>query len=682
MFSAYINANVEQHLKKGAAVVEGVPGLRRSPCSLKEDPRALELARDLYDKVKSDLAMILKRRGKDRTFVDERTRALIPFNQEFRQYTDADYMTVLGLQDGDGRVPFGPKEKDVATYTTAKGKPVAPLPAHLQGKHLTLFGTPDTPEMCLDALNCYHERLPEEPAIVTKLVAASKISPFWGADTEDSKTPLHEGLISAAQNIKASFDGSLRVGAKGIAADHVAQPIRRLPGIALPCMFLFVDRTGGTSFTDSPLEPIPLHIYDLALHLAANSSNPKALTFYIPKLETEEEARYWRLLLEAAENLMAANESTFHYSKGSIRVIVVLENARAIFRANEIMDELYPYFAGASLGWHDFLASAARWFKEDPQYQLPVKADPEIVVKAIKASHELLVNVVGPRGGLKIGGMYGVLPVTEGFTSPSFQVTLRGFFRDLILQLRRGLDGVWVAHPNFVRIGLALFHAWEVYAQGQKSSMHELIRGCLLSADDQRFVETILEGPDVPSVPFDSPLYSRFLIAADKPTSSYIRNNDPEEVRYNVFQTLQYLADWLRGNGCVSLPAIINNVPVRVLDDLATTERSRWEVWIEIRHGRFQAEALVQILFEEMLFIRKDFSNEKKIVQVKYNAETSKWYAVAMQLLLRFMTDDVPVEFVTESLLLFTLPEVRASDDPWTAAANIDPSLNRIVGRV
>ena len=63
------------------------------------------------------------------------------------------------------------------------------------------------------------------------------------------------------------------------------------------------------------------------------------------------------------------------------------------------MDALYPYFAGASLGWHDFLGSTARLFKEDPHYRIPVKADPDIVIKYIQASHRLVADVVGSRGG-------------------------------------------------------------------------------------------------------------------------------------------------------------------------------------------------------------------------------------------------------------------------------------------
>jgi hypothetical protein len=110
------------------------------------------------------------------------------------------------------------------------------------------------------------------------------------------------------------------------------------------------------------------------------------------------------------------------FNIGTIRLMIVLENPRAILRTHEIMDALHPYFVGASLGWHDYLASTARIFKEDGNYRIPVKADPNIVIKYIKASHSLLADVVGSRGGIKVGGMYGILPQNQEISSPSFQV--------------------------------------------------------------------------------------------------------------------------------------------------------------------------------------------------------------------------------------------------------------------
>ena len=106
-----------------------------------------------------------------------------------------------------------------------------------------------------------------------------------------------------------------------------------------------------------------------------------------------------------------------------------------------------------------------------------------------------------------------------------------------------------------------------------------------------------------------------------------IANHDPREVRYNIFQALQYLADWLSGNGCVALPAVLQNqsgedVFVRIMDDLATTERSRWELWAEIFHGRVSRDDFESILAQEVDFIRHDRSTPTKRVQVRWDDTT------------------------------------------------------------
>ena len=147
---------------------------------------------------------------------------------------------------------------------------------------------------------------------------------------------------------------------------------------------------------------------------------------------------------------------------------------------------------------------------------------------------------------------------------------------------------------------------------------------------------------------------------------------DPEEIRYNVFQSLQYITDWLSGNGCVALPAFVSGSSVRVMDDLATAERSRWEVWHELYHSRFELNDFLKIAFEEFNFIRKDLSNEKKIVQVKWNANNEKWYPVALRLMIKLMTDREPVEFATQLLLPFTLDKIQKSEKPWETIQEID----------
>lgn len=631
-----------------------------------ETPAALQFLTEIYSALENDLNQVLRRRVADRKFIDERVRACSEFNTSLnREITDQDYKTILGLEDGHGRVVIGPLNSN---YCKSGGKPIAPIPEFLKGPHVTLFGPPDSAKMAINAMNAYHRKLKNEPAVVEALLKTNKSNPKWGADDEDSKTPLRADLVDAAVNLTACFDGEIKLEESGkkyeLAKDHLSLPIKRFPGLALPCTFLFFNEN-----------PIPLHLYDFALHLFRNWENPEALVFYVPKLENEEEAKYIHKMISVSEDLIKKQHPS--YVLGSVRLMIVLENPRAILRTHEIIDALHPYFVGASLGWHDYLASTARLFKEDCHYRIPVKADPDIVIKYIKASHLLLADFVGSRGGIKVGGMYGILPLDTDMSSPSFQITLKGFVKDVIIQMKRDLTGFWVAHPDFVRLGIALVEGWRIHKAGDSKPLLTLVKEILHEKYHKEITDYILL-EDIAGLDKNDPNYVRALIVADIKESDFIANNDPEEIRYNVFQSLQYLTDWLSGNGCVALPAIVNGVAVRVMDDLATAERSRWEVWHEIRHGRFNIQDFLKIAHEEMNFIRGDLSDDKKIVQVKWNEKTEKWYPIAFRLMLQLMTDPNPVEFATELLMPFTVEKIRNSSDPWRALLEIEKGKYRL----
>ena len=259
---------------------------------------------------------------------------------------------------------------------------------------------------------------------------------------------------------------------------------------------------------------------------------------------------------------------------------------------------------------HAFLRLASRTGNRDifilaANYlqQLDWKADPDIVIRNIRESHAILVEALSEIGGLKIGGMYGIL--YQSGNAASFTASMIGYIRDVVTQLKRGLDGFWVAHPDFVRVGIALTEAWrQQQARPESTVLHDLIRALVPSERELPELLAFVDGPDIAGLDADDPDYLRAVLAAEVGLSTVIANDDPEEVRYNVFQALQYLADWLRGNGCVALPAKLKlgqkPVFVRVMDDLATTERSRWEVWAEIAHGRVSLQLFEQILAEEV----------------------------------------------------------------------------------
>jgi malate synthase len=354
-----------------------------------------------------------------------------------------------------------------------------------------------------------------------------------------------------------------------------------------------------------------------------------------------------------------------------------VENPRAIFRIREMARALGPHFLGGSLGWHDYLASAARLFQHDPTYRIPVKADPNIVVRHIKASHVRLAQEMKSIGGLAIGGMYGVLPLSGD--PRSAMVSMAGFIRDVFTQMRRGLDGFWVAHPDFVRTGLALVEACRRFsADPADAALPRLVTALVPELSERQRLLDFIQAEDVPGLSEDDPDFGRSLLAANIQTSEVIANDDPEEVRYNVFQALQYLAAWLSGVGCVALPAALGtasgeSVFVRVMDDLATTERSRWELWAEVHHGRVSVELFEQILAEEVAFIRAGEVTGMRRVQVRWEGEAARWYPIAIRLLRQLVRQNPPVEWVTQLLLPFTYEPVRDAADPWTAAKTLCP---------
>lgn len=670
-YLAYLPSPLLSALRTSHVDVPAVPGLTVQADLLErfgalQGPEALQLLVDVYLDVKDELAARLQQRVTDRAAIDAWTLEAREANVG-KNYRDADYHTIVGRADASGRVLVGPSGKDV---------PVTPvtIPDHIAGTAVTLFGPPDNAKMCINAMNALHRVRPDEPSIIAELVADSGKVPRWGADSEDSKTPFVADLLQATANLAGCYARDLELtDARGkhyaLAEDGLSVPIKRVPGIALPA---------GTHQLDG--NPLPLHLVDLVLHMWLNRDRPEALVFYVPKLENEEEASYFKGLVESAERRIRERHASFEL--GNTRLFIVFETPRAIFRIAEMAEALHPFFAGGSLGWHDFLAATARLFRHDEHYRIPVKADPNIVIHHIKESHVRLAATLAPRGAISIGGMYGTL--FEDGNPASFQVSMVGYIRDVVTQMRRGLDGFWVAHPDFVRVGIALVEAWRRHATDPADgALDELVAGLVPDSVALAGLRAFIAGDDVHGLASDDPLYPRALLAADVVTSDVIANDDPEEVRYNVFQALQYLAAWLGGTGCVALPATLRDdsakkVFVRVMDDLATTERSRWELWAEVAHGRVSEAMFGSILAEEVAFIRGGVETGTKRVQVPWSGEFAKWYPIAVHLLEELVLSDEPAEAVTELMLPFTFDVVRSAEDPWAAAKALCPGRFRV----
>ncbi|CAD7956273.1 unnamed protein product [Amoebophrya sp. A120] len=132
---------------------------------------------------------------------------------------------------------------------------------------------------------------------------------------------------------------------------------------------------------------------------------------------------------------------------------------------------------------------------------------------------------------------------------------------------------------------------------------------------------------------------------------------------------------WLQRDCCSPLPAEqmlpsasvgdSTKVPVFVLDDLATLERSRWQLWHDLVYGVFGEDKFLKIVMEERGKIEEDAGGKEKTDEMTTKKKTTgistavacKNIAdLAVRILLQLVLDrSNPVEFVTELLVPATL---------------------------
>jgi len=118
----------------------------------------------------------------------------------------------------------------------------------------------------------------------------------------------------------------------------------------------------------------------------------------------------------------------------------------------------------------------------------------------------------------------------------------------------QGFDGTWVAHPDLVPIALPEF-----------PREHQLD---VLRDDVQPDAAALLDVRSTPGSVTDAGL------------------------RQNVSVGIQYIASWLNGVGAA---AIFN-----LMEDAATAEISRSQVWQWVRHGRFTEDDVRRVIGDEM----------------------------------------------------------------------------------
>ncbi len=378
------------------------------------------------------------------------------------------------------------------------------------------------------------------------------------ADFEDANTPtwenMVEGQINLVDAIRRTISFANPDGRTYQLDERTATLLVRPRGWHLPEKHVLVDGS-----------PISGALFDFGLYFFHNArqllERGSAPYFYLPKLESHREARLWNDVFQLAQDAL-------NIPRGTIKATVLLEIVTSAYEMDEILYELRDHSAGLNAGRWDYIFSIIKKFHSRPDFILPDRVQVAMTVPFMRAYTELLVKTCHRRGAFAMGGMAAFIPSRR---DPQVnEVALPRVRDDKQRESRDGFDGTWVAHPDLVPV------AREVFAEFMGDRANQI--------DRQR-----------PEVSVDSQQLLDLRVPGGQVTEAGLRSN--------ISIGIQYIESWLRGTGAA---AIFN-----LMEDAATAEISRSQVWQQIHHGatlsngqRVTRELVEQFEEEELEKIR------------------------------------------------------------------------------
>ena len=360
------------------------------------------------------------------------------------------------------------------------------------------------------------------------------------ADFEDALSPTWQNVVEGQRNLADAVRRTIELETADKTYrlnEETAVLVVRPRGWHLHERHLLVDG-----------EPVSASLFDFGLAFFHNAAEllerGSGPYYYLPKLESHLEARLWNSAFVLAQDELGIDQ-------GSIRATVLIETVLAAFEMEEILYELRDHASGLNAGRWDYIFSAIKKFRSRPEFVLPDRAQVTMTVPFMRAYTELLVATCHRRGAHAMGGMAAFVPSRR---DPAVnEVALAKVREDKQREAGDGFDGTWVAHPDLVPVATEVFDS----VLGERPNQVERQRGDVVAS-----AEALLSVPETGGEVTD------------------------EGVATNVRVGIAYLDSWLRGVGA----AAIENL----MEDVATAEISRSQLWQWVAHGRVSRERVLE----------------------------------------------------------------------------------------
>ncbi|HSN16606.1 MAG TPA: malate synthase A [Gammaproteobacteria bacterium] len=385
---------------------------------------------------------------------------------------------------------------------------VGPIPADLQDRRVEITG-PTERKMIINALN-----------------SGAKV---FMADFEDSLAPTWRNVIDGQVNLKDAVQGKL----------EFTSPEGKHYAVGAKPAVLVVRPRGWHLLEKHALldgEPIPAALFDFGLYLFHNAKALKERGsgpyYYLPKMESSEEAKLW-------EDVITRAEAALGLAFGTVKVTVLIETLPAAFEMDEILYALREHIVGLNCGRWDYIFSFIKKLHARKERVFPERGQVTMTAPCMRAYSQLLIKTCHRRGAFAIGGMAAQIPIKND--QAANEAALAKVRADKEREAGDGHDGTWVAHPALVPIAMEIF---DKHLKGPNQL-------------DRKREDVQVTAQELLAVPEGSI------------TAKGLENN--------VEVCVLYLAAWLGGNGCVP----IHNL----MEDAATAEISRTQLW-QWRHRK------------------------------------------------------------------------------------------------
>jgi malate synthase len=424
--------------------------------------------------------------------------------------------------------------------------------------------------------------------VINALNSGAKI---FMADFEDANAPNWNNMVEGQINLRDAIRGAIRFtnpeGKEYKLNEQVAVLMPRPRGWHLPEKHMLVDGkpvSGG-------LFDFGLYFFHNAKELLARGSGPY---FYLPKMESHLEARIWNDVFKVAQDELGIPQ-------GTIRATVLIETIPAAFEMNEILYELRDHSAGLNCGRWDYIFSCIKKFRNKPDFLLADRALITMTTHFMRSYSLLCIKTCHRRNTFAMGGMAAQIPVKND--PKANEEAFAKVRADKEREASDGHDGTWVAHPGMVQLARDAFNRL-MPTPNQIDRKREDVN---VSAKD------LLDfGPSEPIT--------------------------EQGLRVNVNVGVQYLEAWLHGRGAVPI--------FNLMEDAATAEISRAQVWQWIRHPRgvlSDGRKVTKELFRSVL--------DEELGKIKATVGTARFekgkFGMARELFDKITTDEEFAEFLT-----------------------------------